>query len=159
MLTQKRLQEILNYHPETGIFIWKKGKRRGKAAGAVNDKRGYMVVMIKGERILLHRLAFLWMTGSLPAHPGSHKDGNPSNNAWNKLSGSGSVTTPTTTDAVAPVSSYRGVFPAENKWRAEIRDPVTGNSIDLGRFVTPEGAYAAYCEAVMKMGRKFSRAA
>jgi hypothetical protein len=56
MLTQKRLREMLNYDPSTGIFIFAKGKRRGKIAGSQHDGRGFTKIAIDGERYLMHRL-------------------------------------------------------------------------------------------------------
>ena len=152
MLTQKRLREVLHYNSETGVFTWTKRRRRGKVAGTVHDKRGYLKVMIDGERIMLHRLAFLWMTGTWPDGQVEHKDGNPSNNAWDNLRDAASAENNRNEDKRSKNSSspYKGVYAHRDRWRAMIRDPRTGQSIYLGTFATPEGAYAAYCEAAMK---------
>jgi len=37
MLTQKRLHDILHYDPQTGIFRWRTGKRKGQVAGTRHD--------------------------------------------------------------------------------------------------------------------------
>ena len=63
MLTRKRLREKLRYDPTTGIFTFARGKRRGMVAGTTHDARGFLKVSIDTERHLLHRLAWLWMTG------------------------------------------------------------------------------------------------
>lgn len=57
MLTQERLREVLHYDPDTGIFTFVKGRRKGKVAGTRHDGRGFLKVSIDNERHLLHRLA------------------------------------------------------------------------------------------------------
>lgn len=54
-------------------------------------------------------------------------------------------------------TGFKGVdfIPRENRYRASIR--VDGKQIDLGRFKTPELAYAMYCEAAYKHFGEFAR--
>lgn len=85
MLTQKRLREILTYDPVTGIFTFAKGKRRGRIAGTAHDPRGFLKVQIDNERHLLHRLAWLWMTGTMPRWSVEHVNGDRSDNRWDNL--------------------------------------------------------------------------
>lgn len=66
MLTQKRLHDILHYDPQTGIFRWRSRKCNGHVAGTRHDVRGDLKVSIDDRRYLLHRLAWLWMTGAMP---------------------------------------------------------------------------------------------
>lgn len=75
MLTQKCLYEILHYDPQTGIFRWRTGKRKGHVAGTRHDARGHLKVSIKYRRYLLHRLAWLWMTGAMPRCDVKHRNG------------------------------------------------------------------------------------
>ena len=85
MLTQKRLHELLHYHPQTGIFRWRSGKRKGQIAGTRHDERGFLKVSIKNRRYLLHRLAWLWMTGAMPRWDIAHQNGDRSDNCWANL--------------------------------------------------------------------------
>ena len=82
MLTQKRLREKLRYDPETGIFTFAKGKRRGKVAGTAHDARGFLKVLIDNERHLLRRL---WMTGMHAPVSVEHINGDRSDNQWVNL--------------------------------------------------------------------------
>jgi hypothetical protein len=63
VITQKQLKEMLHYAPETGIFTWLEGRRKGKPAGSKNE-RGYLKIWIsvKGIRKLYyaHRLAWFY---------------------------------------------------------------------------------------------------
>jgi hypothetical protein len=54
-------------------------------------------------------------------------------------------------------SGFKGVYyrKDEKKWQAQIH--VSGHKIPLGRFGTPEAAYAAYCEAAKKYFGEFAR--
>lgn len=77
--------EILDYDPETGVFRWRL-KRGRKSAGSIaghTREDGYVIIGTSNERYA-HRLAFLWMTGSIPEFV-DHKDRNPSNNVWSNL--------------------------------------------------------------------------
>lgn len=65
MLTQDRLKTVLDYNPETGIWIWKLhyfirlvGERAGRRTAA-----GYRQIQIDGKQYYEHRLAFLYMLG------------------------------------------------------------------------------------------------
>ncbi|WLW40698.1 H-N-H-endonuclease [Escherichia phage Bf23] len=67
--TLERLKELLNYDPDTGIFTNKISRGRGGKAGAVAGylrKDGYITIKIDKVDYLAHRLAFLYMTGSIP---------------------------------------------------------------------------------------------
>ena len=63
-LTQSKLKELLDYNPETGVFIWKVAPPRkpsfvGKVAGC-DSGRGHRIVKINQRIYFMHRLAWLY---------------------------------------------------------------------------------------------------
>ncbi|WJN63667.1 putative HNH endonuclease [Erwinia phage Aioli] len=80
--------QALNYDPETGLFTWavstNKKVKVGDIAGSVNKKTGYVEIRLKGVMYYGHRLAFLFMTGSMPKRV-DHKDNVRHNNVWSNL--------------------------------------------------------------------------
>ena len=66
---RRRMMEILNYDPETGVFSWKISTNRrikiGKVAGS-KCHNGYTEIYFDGAKHLAHRLAFLYIHGWLP---------------------------------------------------------------------------------------------
>jgi len=76
MITQDRLKEVLDYNPETGLFLWKlpSGNRlSGDEAGSF-DSRGYVRISIDRVRHRAHRLAILYMDGYMPKDTVDHVD-------------------------------------------------------------------------------------
>lgn len=75
-LTQKRLKELLDYDPETGVFVWRvyrsSNAKAGDIAGSLN-KRGYMQISIDDKRYTAHRLVFLYVDGYFPENEVDHK--------------------------------------------------------------------------------------
>jgi phospholipid N-methyltransferase len=77
MLTQERLKELLIYNPDTGVFthkILRRGRARGSVAGC-RHHTGYIFIQLDEKKHLAHRLAFLYMTGALPANHTDHING------------------------------------------------------------------------------------
>ncbi|WXX00952.1 HNH endonuclease [Salmonella phage 1586] len=92
MITQERLKELLEYNPDTGIFIWKSRKVdrsgfnkqfAGKIAGNPQNN-GYINITIDSEVHGAHRLAFLYMEGYMPARV-DHENRVRSDNKWLNL--------------------------------------------------------------------------
>lgn len=76
MLTVERLKEVLNYNPDTGIFIWIKCISNaiiGSVAGHY-DKDGYLRIQIDGKIYRAHRLAWLYVYGIWPKTGLDHED-------------------------------------------------------------------------------------
>lgn len=162
MLTKERLNEVLDYDPETGNFIRKitvngrsAGKTSGRQVGRIagsRDGHGYTVIGIDGKKYWAARLAFLWMTGEWPSYDVDHIDGNPSNNRWINLRQA------TTQQNLRHKriqknnkSGFKGVHKHKDadgvwagKWRAKIK---AGRHIHLGLFDCPVAAYLAYIVA------------
>jgi len=154
MLTQERLQELLHYCPETGIFTWIHGNGKGVKAGDVVknvDVKGYPRTQIGQIGYKLHKLAFLYMTGVLPDRKTlvDHEDGNKSNNSWSNLR------------LVDRTSSNRNRRFAKGimsgielnrygTYRVRIRS--LGCYVHVGSFKTAEEAIAAKFAALEKYG-------
>lgn len=87
ILRVDRVREILVYDRETGVFRYRVDRRRVRAGDVAGNKtpRGYVRIVIDGQRCQAHRLAWLYETGEWPTLMVDHKDGNTSNNAWTNL--------------------------------------------------------------------------
>lgn len=87
-LTPKRVQELLDYNPNTGQFTWRVDRPRRKAgtvAGCFDKALGYWRICIQGQVLYAHRLAWAWMTGEHPSHPIDHVNGMRFDNRWGNL--------------------------------------------------------------------------
>lgn len=147
MITLERLREVLHYEPTTGVFRWiKKPSLKGKVkigsvAGTVGE-RGRVIITIDYGKYRAHRLAVLYMTGAWPQGDVDHKKTR--SNAWHNLR---DVTRSVNMqNRCSPQSNnttgFLGVSRAGTKFRARIK--YEGRQHHLGRFDTPELAYAAY---------------
>jgi len=88
MITQSELKRVLNYDPETGIWIWKINISRKVKAGFVAgtiEPSGYKNICIYGKTYRSSRLAWFYMEGYLPEHEIDQKDRNPRNEKWDNL--------------------------------------------------------------------------
>lgn len=74
-LTYERLNEPLDYNPETGEFIWKSPNNRRVRVGAVAGTLGHMgycIITIDGKHYRAHRLAWLYVNGYTPENGVDH---------------------------------------------------------------------------------------
>ena len=84
------LKSILNYNPETGIWVWLVNKRNyndiGQQAGSIN-KHGYRYIKINGKNYRSSRLVWFYMKGEFPSRglEVDHKDRDRSNDRWINL--------------------------------------------------------------------------
>lgn len=72
-LTQKRVKELLDYDPETGLLTWKVDRGRqdaGSIAGC--SYNAYKVVGIDGKVYKQHRIIWLLIYGYFPEHDIDH---------------------------------------------------------------------------------------
>lgn len=80
-LTVERLREILNYDPDTGVFVWRVNKgpvKAGRVAGYPQE--GYIGISIDGTGFAAHRLAWLYVYGQFPEYTIDHINQNKSDN-------------------------------------------------------------------------------
>lgn len=157
-LTAEIVREHLAYDPETGIFTrlvssgYRGCHKAGKAVGSSNGGK-YLETMLLGHRVLLHRLAYLYMTGEWPTDDVDHIDGDGRNNRWNNLR---EVTRKTNiqNQRKAQSSNKSGFLGASfdkftGRYVARINS--NGKYLNLGRFDTAEEAHAAYLEAKRRL--------
>jgi hypothetical protein len=141
------LSQLLHYDPSTGVFSWKVNRRggamAGKEAGSITSK-GYRSIRVFNSRYGAHRLAFLFMTGFMPASDIDHINGNRADNRWSNLRDvSRSVNMqnlhrPHKDNA----TGFLGVSKFRNKYQASIR--ANGTTTRIGLYDCPQMAHAAY---------------
>lgn len=162
ILTQALLRQLLTYDAETGDFRWNvnrtNGVKAGDLAGTVNRSHGYVMICINDQRYRAHRLAWFYVHGDWPAFDLDHRDTDRTNNRMNNLR--------PTTDTMNTgnsrryrnnTSGYKGVHWHKTKkaWFAHIR--VDGKLVQIGRFIDPESAHAAYVAAAVAHFGEFAR--
>ena len=160
MLTQARLKALITYDPETGGMTWnmKRGRahRRDHAGYVAPD--GYWRITIDGKSWLLHRLAWLYMTGDEPPAIIDHADLDRTNNRWANLrEATKSQNNANSHTRARSATGFKGVFHHKRKFRAQIS--VDGRCKYLGLFSSPEEAHAAYQRAAEAQYGNFARAA
>lgn len=155
MVDAELVRRRLSYDPETGIFHWKVGPRRGMEAGN-RRASGYVIIGMCGYLIMAHRLAWLYVHGVWPEHQIDHKDGLSNAIANLRAASHGQNcqnTRSTNRNGFKGVSRVTG----SPKWRARIGSGSKGTSQYLGCFDTPEAAHEAYCAAAKRLYGEFAR--
>lgn len=177
-INQEYLKQILDYDPETGVFVWKRrplsafsdakfplrehprwNTRYALKEAGMPDQRGYIRIKLQGKRYSAHRLAWIWMTGEYPALDIDHANLNKSDNRWSNLRlATRSENTANRPPAINNATGWKGVHwhKANKKWTAAIGN---GGSTYLGSFDCPAAAAFAYQVAADTIFGSFARAA
>lgn len=160
-ITAERARELLNYDPETGVFIWRVIHCRnipvGRPAGSVLPD-GYLYVMIDGRNYKRSRLAWLYMSGEWGPRIVDHRDTDGLNDRWSNLrAATDQQNNRNTSKRSDNKSGYKGVCfsPGRKKWRANIC--IDGRQTHLGYFVSAEDAATAYRAAATLHFGEFAR--
>lgn len=163
-LSLRRLRQVLDYDPETGVFTWVKTlgpmcKARGRP-GCIK-KHGYRKITIDGRSYPASHLAWFHFYGVAPETVVDHKNLDKADDRIENLR----LATATENALNRPRSSanttgFKGVAKYNErytraKYRAQIRH--NGKRIFLGLFHTPEEAYEAYCKAAKELHGEFAR--
>jgi len=148
--SQARLREVLDYDPDSGEFRWRHaimgGVEKGDIAGTIMG-RGYRLIGLDGARHYAHRLAWIYMTGSVPQGIIDHRDRCKSNNAWANLRDANAELNTRNVKQARSTNhlGLLGVSRVGNRFRAEIHAGKFRKH--LGCFSTPEEAHCAYLKA------------
>lgn len=144
-LDHKRLTELVNYDPDTGVFTWK-ARGRGRVVGKELrrfDGR-YIKIELDGRAYYAHRLAWFYVHGSMPEGEIDHKNEDKTDNRLDNLrltDHSGNMLNISAPNRNSR-SGYRGVCYRRGRWRA------TKCGRHLGDFQTVEEAVKAYKEGM-----------
>lgn len=153
-LTQERLQELLSYDPETGIFAWQKRTSPrvsvGDRAGVIGTN-GRRYIAIDGEKFMAHRLAWFYVKGEWPESDLRQKNDDFDDCRWDNLEEvSRSVASRNRALDNRNKSGFRGVSrDRSGRWNAFITREY--KQIRLGIFDTAEEASAAYERAAAEL--------
>lgn len=159
-LTQSRLKELLSYDPETGHFHWLKawGRRRmDRPAGCFNKRDGYLLIGIDRVVYQAHRLAWLYVHGSMPRGVIDHANGNGLDNRLSNLrAASQAQNLQNRGKQTNNTSGFKGVYLHSQNKRWVARITVNGRCHALGCYSTPEEAHAAYSAAALRLHGPFA---
>jgi hypothetical protein len=161
-LTHKRLCEVLSYDRRSGIFRLRKPtsvhdrRKIGDALGALMTK-GYMAIMLDGERIPNHVLAWFYVTGRWPTEQIDHKDLDKVNNAFANLREATNGQNKANSRVYKNTKSgLKGAYFSRGAWVAKIRKD---NKLrHIGTFRDAKSAHAAYVQAAKRLHGDFARA-
>jgi hypothetical protein len=160
MLTAKRLHELIEYQPNTGIFTWRvnrrgRGGRKGERAGTLR-RDGRWQICIDGKLYMANALAVLWMTGRWPRRLVDHRNCIKGDDRWRNLREANYSQNGANSHARTNVGT-KGVTwdRARGKYAARIK--VNYRTINLGRFDRADHAHAAYVAAAEKHFGEFAR--
>ena len=155
-LQAERLRDVLQYDPETGVFIWLQALAKrtsvGDVAGALSDK-GYVRIQLDRKIHPAHRLAWLYIYGVWPKRAIDHINRvKTDNRIVNLREATNSENARNSGLRRDNKWGYKGVsyWARKKKWAAQIR--IDGKNKLLGLFVSPEDAGAAYAQAVKLYG-------
>ena len=156
MLTHAELLEQLIYHPETGTFERKKGKRIGKSL----TKNGYKLICVKHKQLYAHRLAWFYVNGDWPSSLVDHINGNRADNRIHNLRLATKAQNAVNSKVVRSSSGRRGVYIQSNTRKYRVRLTLNGKrNVHIGYFSSKEEAAKARNEAMAKAYGAFARAA
>jgi hypothetical protein len=151
-ITAEELRELLDYNPDTGIFVRKattsSRAQAGMAVGS-DDLYGYLTVRINKKSYKLHRLAWLYMTGSMPIGDIDHINSDRKDNRFCNLRDT--TRELNLQNQRRPTSQNRstgvlGVYPDKHGRRFVAAISIGNKKKHIGTFDTEEQAHLAYVQ-------------
>jgi len=136
-IDEARLRELLSYDEKTGIFtrlVAASNSPVGSIVGCAS-KNGYLRCRLDGQLYYLHRVAFLYMTGSWPTSDIDHIDGCKANNSWANLRhATRKQNTQNISSHTSSISGVRNVYfdKPSGKWQVKIQ--ANGRSHSFGYY-------------------------
>lgn len=159
MLTQEHLKRLLSYNAETGLFTWISAPARGRSyAGQVAGTAhpcGYWLIGISGKRYLAHRLAWLFMTGGMPADQIDHKDGDRNNNRFANLRAATNSQNGVNSRASGQIG-IRGVYVHKPSGRYRVQLGKDGKKKHVGYYDTLDEAKLAATSAAQALHGEYA---
>ena len=151
-ITQKRLQELLDYNESSGEFFWKRtmgGKAKSGDRAGMKLPKGYIFLKVDQVNYLAHRLVWLYFYGVMPVKLIDNINGRRDDNRISNLreadhSLNGQNMRSARSDNK---SGLLGVRLAGNRFYAVIRPHKGAKQISLGGFGSAVEAHAAYLKA------------
>lgn len=146
------VREVLDYDPLTGVMRWRisdRYRRRDQMAGRRTAK-GYLVVSFRNYKFLVHRIAFLIMTGAMPDVV-DHINGIKTDNRWCNLRPSSAAENAQNQRNAKRINKVGliGVRRRGSQFVADIG--AGGRHLHLGTFGTAIEAHAAYVKAKRRL--------
>ena len=158
-ISQERLHELVDYNPDTGVFVSKTSRGRVKAGSILgcDNGDGYLRFSLDGKDYFAHRLAFLFMYGYLPDVVDHANGVRCDNRASNIRPANNSLNARNSSKKRYSLSRFKGAsFNRKiKKWVAYIR--AGGNLIYLGKYNTDVEAAFAYDMASIDLHGAFGK--
>ncbi len=153
---KERLKAALEYDRRTGVFRWRTSTssraRVGDLAGYCDPRTGYLYITLERNRMLAHRIAWMFEHGSWPAVEIDHRDGDGSNNRISNLREATKAENQQNVGLRKDNSTgCTGVSVCSSTGKFKARIVCKGREYALGRFVTAEQAADAYRAAKRKI--------
>ena len=143
------LKKLLSYDKDTGKFTWTKDahfKVRGKEAGYINRKFGYIRIGVLNKVYQAHRLAWIYHYGVNPEQQVDHINGDKTDNRIKNLRLATTAQNQMNCKAHCDNSTgFKGVTyrkGLKKPYRAAVQ--TCGKMIHVGYFSTPKEASIAY---------------
>lgn len=160
LLTYERACELFSYDSSTG-FLSRKRAIQGARAGVVGSSRygAYRSVHVDGRSYMVHRVIWLMVYGVWPSDLIDHINGNPNDNSLSNLrAATHSQNMQNAKRSKNNTSGFKGVSFIRKAGRYQATIQVDRRSYNLGHFLNPESAHAAYVSAAKRLHGSFARA-